>query len=266
MKDDFTIDESKIEELITEKTVAIMPVHVYGNICNVQEIEKIACKYDLKTVYDAAHAFGETFHGKGIGSYGDLSIFSFHATKVYHTIEGGCVCVKNQEQYEKLYNLKNFGIRSEELIVSVGANAKMNEFQAAMGLLNLKYINENIYRRKEVFEAYQKYLGECGEIRLNQYCDGVEPNYAYMPVLFENEKMRDRVYTDLKKEGIFARKYFYPITADAACFRNKYRSNKLEKARDLSVRILILPLYSGLELCEVERIAGIVRRSVSGKH
>lgn len=265
VKDDFTIDESKIEKLITEKTVAIMPVHVYGNICNVQEIETIAYKYDLKTVYDAAHAFGETFHGKGIGSYGDLSVFSFHATKVYHTIEGGCVCVKNQEQYEKLYNLKNFGIRSEELVVSVGANAKMNEFQAAMGLLNLKYINENICSRKQVFEAYHKYLGECREIRLNQYRDGLEPNYAYMPVLFEDAEMRDRVYTDLKKEGIFARKYFYPITADAACFRNKYRLNKLEKARDFSERILVLPLYSGLEVCEVERIAAIVQRSVSGR-
>ena len=265
IKDDYTIDENKIEELITENTVAILPVHVYGNVCNVQQIEMLAYKYDLKILYDAAHAFGEKYLGKGIGSYGHLSVFSFHATKVYHTIEGGCVCVKNQEQYEKLYNLKNFGIRAEDLVVSVGANAKMNEFSAAMGICNLKYMDENIRKRKLAFEAYQKYLSECKQIILNRYREGLEPNYAYMPVLFESGEMRDKVYLELRKENIYARKYFYPITADAACFRNKYRLHALEKARDYSKRILVLPLYAELDLAQVERIAGIVQATVRGK-
>ena len=208
VKEDYTIDESKIEELITEHTVAIVPVHVYGNICNVEEIEQIAYKYDLKVIYDAAHAFGETYQGKGVGSFGDLSTFSFHATKVFHTIEGGCVCSKTREQYEKLYNLKNFGIRNEELIVSVGANAKMNEFQAAMGLCNLKYLQQNIEARKRVVERYcENFSGET-KLRLNQYQKGVEPNYAYMPVLFETAELRDKVYTGLRQKNIFSRKYF----------------------------------------------------------
>ena len=154
IKDDYTIDENKIEELITEKTVAIVPVHVYGNVCNIEKIEQIAHKYNLKVLYDAAHAFGERYKGKGIGSFGNMSIFSFHATKVFHTIEGGCICVGSHELYEKIYNLKNFGIRNEELIVEIGANAKMNEFEAAMGLCNLKYIENDIAKRKKVVERY----------------------------------------------------------------------------------------------------------------
>lgn len=150
IKEDFTINEEKIEALVTEKTVAIVPVHVYGNICNVEKIQEIASRYDLKVIYDAAHAFGESYKGKGIASFGDLSVFSFHATKVFHTIEGGAVCSSNRDVYERLYDLKNFGIRSEELVVSVGANAKMNEFAAAMGLCNLKYMESNIAKRKDL--------------------------------------------------------------------------------------------------------------------
>lgn len=265
VKEDFTIDESKIEELITEYTVAIVPVHVYGNICNVEEIEKIAYKYDLKVVYDAAHAFGETYQGKGVGSFGDLSAFSFHATKVFHTIEGGCVCTQNREQYEKLYNLKNFGIRNEELVVSVGANAKMNEFQAAMGLCNLKYLKQNIEARKKVVERYYENLeGENG-LWISRRQEGVESNYAYMPVLFENGELRNRVYTRLKEENIFSRKYFYPITADAACFRNKYKKDDLAYARDYSERILVLPLYSELEMEQVDQISQNVLTAIKEK-
>ena len=265
VKEDFTIDESKIEELITEHTVAIVPVHVYGDICNVEEIEKIAYKYDLKVVYDAAHAFGETYQGKGVGSFGDLSAFSFHATKVFHTIEGGCVCTQNREQYEKLYNLKNFGIRNEELVVSVGANAKMNEFQAAMGLCNLKYLKQNIEARKKVVERYYENLeGENG-LWISRHQEGVESNYAYMPVLFENGELRNRVYARLKEKNIFSRKYFYPITADAACFRNKYKKDDLAYARDYSERILVLPLYSELEMEQVDRISQAVLVAIKEK-
>lgn len=264
VKEDYTIDEEKIEDLITENTVAIVPVHVYGNICNVEKIEQIAYKYELPVVYDAAHAFGETYKGKGVGNFGDLSVFSFHATKVFHTIEGGCVCVKSQKQYEKLYNLKNFGIRAEELVVSVGANAKMNEFQAAMGICNLKYIDENIEKRKRIENAYRTYLSDCMALKINEHQLEVKPNYAYMPVLFKNEEMRNLVYTKLREENIYSRKYFFPITADAACFRNKYRSDKLECARDYSGRILVLPMYAALELQQVEHIADKIKHIVNG--
>lgn len=259
VKDDYTIDENKIESLITKKTVAILPVHVYGNVCNVEAIERIAYKYNLKVLYDAAHAFGERY--KGIGNFGDISIFSFHATKVYHTIEGGCICTHSRELYEKLYNLKNFGIRNEELIVEVGANAKMNEFQAAMGLCNLKYVEKNILARKNVVERYRKVLNN-RYIHINNYNDSIEPNYAYFPVLFRSKEKRDEVYEMLRNEKVFSRKYFYPVTADAACFRNKYKNNQLKRARDFSDRILVLPLYPELPLEQVDRIANIVNRVI----
>ena len=262
VKDDYTIDENKIENLITEKTVAIVPVHVYGNICNVEAIQKIANKYDLKVVYDAAHAFGEKYKNNGIGIYGDMSIFSFHATKVFHTIEGGCVCIKSQEQYDRLYNIKNFGIRDEELVVSVGANAKMDEFRAAMGICNLKYIEENIRLRKSLVNKYCECL-DIPEIKLNHYNENLKPNYAYFPVLFENKNVRDSVYVKLKKENIYTRKYFYPITADAACFRNKYKDLDLKNARSFADRILVLPLFSELGENKVEYISNIIRNIIT---
>lgn len=262
VKEDFTIDEDKIESLITEKTVAIVPVHVYGNICNTDKIADIAFKYDLHVIYDAAHAFGETWNGCGVGTYGDMSVFSFHATKVYHTIEGGAVCCKTEEQYEKLYNLKNFGIRSQELIVSVGANAKMNEFQAAMGLCNLKYLKDEITKRKAVVELYWELLDDVKGIHTNHYQEGIEPNYAYFPVIFETAKKRDIICQELSKHDIYARKYFYPLTSDAACFKNKYKNERFENARFYSDRVLTLPLYSDLEKESVEKIVRIVKENL----
>jgi dTDP-4-amino-4,6-dideoxygalactose transaminase len=193
-----------------------------------------------------------------------MSIFSFHATKVFHTIEGGCICVGSHELYEKIYNLKNFGIRNEELIVEIGANAKMNEFEAAMGLCNLKYIENDIAKRKKVVERYYNRLNQ-KYMHLNFYNEDLKPNYAYFPVLFADKNKRDQVYFILRKENIFSRKYFYPITADAACFRNKYKGDKLEKARDFSNRILVLPLYADLELKQVDRISEIVNKAVEGE-
>lgn len=258
VKDDYTIDETKIEELITEKTVAIIPVHVYGNICNVEKIQEIAFKYDLKVIYDAAHAFGETYKGKGVASFGDLSVFSFHATKVFNTIEGGAVCFSNRDIYERLYNLKNFGIRSEELVVSVGANAKMNEFAAAMGLCNLKYIEGNIQKRKELAGLYRERLKDCERVVLNSYDRDVVSNYGYFPVLLPDEETRNEIYDALKRQGIHTRKYFYPLTADQVCFKNKYKDKKLERARDFSRRVLVLPLYPELEEEIVERVADVI--------
>lgn len=259
IQDDFTIDVKKIEDLVTDKTVAIVPVHVYGNICDVEEIDRIAYKYDLKVIYDAAHAFGEKYKGEGVGKLGDMSIFSFHATKVFNTIEGGAVCCRLKEQYEQLYNLKNFGIRSEELVVSVGGNAKMNEFQAAMGLANLTHLKTEIRKRKAATELYWKLLEGIDGLQLNYYKMEIEPNYAYFPVIFESTELREEVYRKLVNENIYPRKYFYPIVADQACFRNQYRNLKLDHARYCSERILVLPLYAGIHENEIERIAGIIK-------
>lgn len=257
-EDNYTIDETKIEKLITKKTVAIIPVHVYGNICNVEAIEEIAHKYGLKVIYDAAHAFGEKWKGKGVGSFGDISIFSFHATKVYNTIEGGAICCHNKEEYEKIYNLKNFGIRSEELVVSVGANAKMNEFQAAMGLCNLKHIDENIKKRRQIVEYYYKGLKCNKNVRLNRIRKEVTSNYAYMPILLRSKKCRDLLYEALKNQNIYSRKYFYPITADATCFNDKYKNQPLDVARDCSDRILVIPLYADLGKKELDNIIRVI--------
>lgn len=256
---DFTIDESKIEELITEKTVAIVPVHVYGNICNVDAIDKIAKKHGLKVIYDAAHAFGETYKGRGIGSYGDASIFSFHATKVYNTIEGGAVTSDSKELYDKLYNLKNFGIRGEEIIEEVGANAKMNEFAAIMGLSNLKYIDENIKLRKKKALLYIQEIAKIPNVRCEQFDDlDTKYNYGYFPVLFENEEKRNSVDQKLKQNNIFSRKYFYPLTCDAECFCHRYERVNLRVARDISSRILVLPLYPELLDETIIKIASII--------
>ncbi len=262
VRDDYTIDYERIEELITDRTVAIIPVHVYGNICNIEEIQKIAYKYDLKVIYDAAHAFGEKFKGESVARFGDMSILSFHATKVFNTIEGGAVCCHQKEQYEKLYNLKNFGIRSEELVVSVGGNAKMNEFQAAMGLCNLKHIETEIQKRKVLVDKYRELLKDTKGIRLNELQENVISNYAYFPVLFDTPKIRNEIYQKLMEHGIYSRKYFYPLTADQACFRNKYRKLDLDNARYFSERILVLPLYAALTLEQVERIVGLLTDSI----
>ena len=259
---DGTIDENKIEALVTEKTVAIIPVHVYGNVCNIEAIEKIAYKYGLKVIYDACHAFGVKYKGKGIGNFGDASCFSFHATKVFNTIEGGAVSFSNHELYEKLYNLKNFGIRGEELVVQVGANAKMNEFSAIMGLCNLKHIEEEFCKRKKVMEKYYSCLKNIDgiSILIRDNVD-VERNYAYFPIVIDEEKFgksRDDVYNLLHQHGIYARKYFYPLTADQACFRNKYRKDELHNARFLSEHVLVLPFYADLPIEIVEKIVDVI--------
>lgn len=246
--EDGTIDETKIEDLVTEHTVAIVPVHVYGNVCNVEEIQRIADKYGLKVIYDAAHAFGVSYKGKGIGSYGDASVFSFHATKVFNTIEGGAVTFSDRKLYDKLYNLKNFGIRGEELVTEVGANAKMNEFCAVMGLCNLRHVDEAIAWRKAVCGKYEKQIREIPGMQMLGAKPETEQNYGYFPVLVEEDYpvSRDELYTRLREKGIYTRKYFYPVTADQACFKNKYRGIELEHARKLAEKVLVLPVYEEL--------------------
>lgn len=258
---DGTIDENKIEELITEKTVAILPVHVYGNICNVDAIQHIADKYSLKVIYDAAHAFGIKYKDRGVGSFGDASIFSFHATKVFNTIEGGAVTFSAPQMYDRLYNLKNFGIRGEELVVSVGANAKMNEFAAIMGLCNLRHIDTAIAERKKRWELYYQGLSDIAGIRV-LYGDGSQNrNYAYLPILLEEDfgKTRDEVYDLLKADNIYSRKYFYPLTSDQACFKNKYKMCRLDNARTLAKEVLVLPLHDSMDEKAIKKIIDIIK-------
>lgn len=258
---DFTMDTAKLEELVTDKTVAILPVHVYGNICNVEEISRIAAKYGLKVIYDAAHAFGETYRGVGIGNFGDASMFSFHATKVFHTIEGGAVCYGDADFGLKLYRLKNFGIRNEEVVDGVGANAKMNEFQAAMGLCNLRHVEKEIEKRREVAEYYRERLHGVDGLRLNLRQEGVTSNYAYFPIIVEKEKFgvsRDEVCQKLREHGVYARKYFYPLTNGFACYKGRFDAGMTPIAWKISQQVLTLPLYGELGEPELSQICSII--------
>lgn len=259
---DGTIDEEKIEDLITERTVAIIPVHVYGNVCNIEKIHEVADKYSLKVIYDAAHAFGVRYKGKGIGSFGDASVFSFHATKVFNTIEGGAVAFSNPSIYEKLYNLKNFGIRGEELVTEVGANAKMNEFSAIMGLCNLRHIDSVFEERRKRYKFYTENISSIKGIRLFDKRLDASSNYAYFPILIEDDyKMtRDEVYDSFKQNGIYARKYFYPLTSDEVCFKNKYKNEELSCARELARKVLVIPFYDGLEFEKMDRIVCLLKQ------
>lgn len=257
---DGTIDESKIESLITDRTVAILPVHVYGHICNVEEIQRIADRHGLKVIYDAAHAFGERYKGEGVANLGDVSIFSFHATKVYNTIEGGAVTSKNEELYAALYDLKNFGIHGEEHVTAIGANAKMNEFAAIMGILNLKHIDEAIRDRKRVFERYYERLKDVKGIRHFDRDDDTQTNYAYYPIIVEDEYSisRDDLYKLLRENDIYSRKYFYPLTCDQECFRGIYAKSDIPVAREMAKKALVLPIYEGMEDSTVDRIVDII--------
>ena len=257
--DDYTIDVSKIEDLITERTSAIIPVHVYGNICHYQEIDRIAKKYNLIVIYDAAHAFGEKINGINVSNLGDASMFSFHATKVFNTIEGGAITYKKNELKEKLDQIKNFGITGPEIIESVGGNAKMNEFQAAMGICNLRHVDDEIEKRRKIVERYKERLFDIKGIKLYEEKGNIKSNYAYFPVLFDGYKTnRDEIYEKLKKNNIFARKYFYPLTNDAQCYKNQFNVEETPTAKYVSERILTLPLYADLELLDVDRICDII--------
>lgn len=259
--DDYTLDVTKLENLITDKTCAIMPVHVYGNICNVEEIDRIAKKYSLKVIYDAAHAFGEEYKGENVARFGDVSCFSFHATKVFNSIEGGAACFEDESLGVKLYQLKNFGIKDPENIVGVGANAKMNEFCAAMGLCNLDNLKDDIARRKIIYERYMENLQGVEGLKLNFIQEKVKSNYAYFPVVFDEKTFgssRNEVFEALGNEGILARKYFYPLTSDFECFHGKFDSSKTPTALYISKRVLTLPFYTDLAVEDVDRICKII--------
>ena len=257
---DGTMDERKIEGLVTERTAAILPVHVYGNVCNVEEIQRIADRHGLKVIYDAAHAFGVKYRGRGVGAYGDASVFSFHATKVFNTIEGGAVTFRDRSLYEKLYDLKNFGIRGEELVAEVGANAKMNEFAAVMGLCNLRHIDEAMESRKACIDAYRDRLGDVKGIGILEGNPDATRNCGYFPVIVQDGygMGRDELCEHLKRNGIHPRKYFHPLTADQACYRGAFRDAALPNARELARRVLALPVYEGMTWELVERVCGLL--------
>ena len=257
----YTIDVEKMERMITDRTCAILPVHVYGNVCNVEEIERIAKKYELKVIYDACHTFGETYKGRSIGAYGDASCFSFHATKVFNSIEGGAVTFKDKRLGDTLYELKNFGIHGPEEVSAVGANAKMNEFCAAMGLCNLRHLDAEIEKRRKVAERYQSHLEGIEGLQLNAVQPGLKRNYAYYPVVFEENAFgasRAEVFAALAEQGIVARKYFYPLTNTFSAFHGKYNVLETPVALHVSKRVLTLPIYADHAMEDVDRICDII--------
>ncbi len=260
---DCTMDPEKIESLITDKTSAIIPVHVYGMPCDVEAIEAIAKKHNLKVIYDAAHAFGETIDGRNIAQFGDASMFSFHATKCFTSIEGGCSVVKNPEIMLRVYQLQNFGIMNEESVVFVGGNAKMNEFQAAMGLCNIDHFEENTLKRKAVVEHYVEKLEGIDGLRFFDYkSDSITFNYSYFPIFIDEKKYgmtRDALYDYLLEHKVHARKYFYPITSEFECYKNCGFRGDVSTAKRLSESVLTLPLYVDLDLEIVDEICDLLR-------
>jgi len=257
----FNMDPTKIEELITPHTCAILPVHVYGMPCDVEAIEQVAQRHGLKVIYDAAHAFGVRYKGRGIGSFGDVSCFSFHATKVFHTIEGGAACFRDEAFGQRLARLKNFGLDGSGDATELGANAKLNEFCAAMGLCNLRHVDKNIRLRKRAVERYRTHLEGVPGLLLAPILPDVQPNYAYFPVVFDETAFgasRDEVLKALAGHQIMARKYFYPLTSEFSCYRGRFDPGETPTAHQVSRRVLTLPLYADIEVDTIDRICEAV--------
>ena len=259
----YTIDVDKIEDLITDKTVAIMPVHVYGNICNVEEIDRIAKKYNLKVIYDAAHTFAESYKGKGVTSYGDASILSFHATKVFNTIEGGAICTNDDNLKKIIQVLRDFGIKDEENIDLVVPNSKTNEFAASMGICNLRHIEEELTKRKIIFDRYNENLRKVKGITLPPYQSGLVRNYAYYPIVIDStvySHNRNELFEELKRNNIFARKYFYPLTNKPNCISSIFNPGNTPIAEKISNSVLTLPMYADLHIETIDFICDIIKK------
>ncbi len=262
------IDTDKIESLITPKTTAILSVHVYGNPCQVDKIQKVADTYGLKVIYDACHAFGVEINGKSILNFGDLSILSFHATKVFTTFEGGAIICHDEKMKKRIDFLKNFGFADEVTVVAPGINAKMNEFQAALGLLQLKYIDKAIEKRKKIAQLYREKLSRIEGIRFLNDIPGVKHNYAYFPIFIDEKeygRSRDEVYEELKKHNIYTRRYFYPLISQFPTYRNlPSSSNKnLPIAEKITGCVLCLPIFINLKGAIVDKISYLLKRFAS---
>jgi len=258
------LDPKKIEDAITHDTQAILPVHVYGNPCNHVEIKKIANKHKLKLIYDAAHAFGVEENNKSILNYGDLSVLSFHATKVFNTFEGGAIICKDQKTKQHIDDLKNFGFRGETTVILPGINAKMNEVQAAMGLLQLKGFEQNIKGRENITNSYRSGLSNVKGIRYLNDIKGVKHNYAYFPIFIEEAYpiSRDELYNLLRENNIFARRYFYPLISDFDTYKGleSSKAENLKVAKELANKVICLPIYPDLELDTVEKITRLISK------
>jgi len=256
--DTFNIDPADVERKITDRTSAILAVHVYGNPCNVEDLKMIADKHDLKLIYDGAASFGVEHKNQSVFNYGDMSALSFHATKVFNTIEGGALVTSDRRLAEKLRLLRDHGINSEEEIFEIGTNAKMNEFQAAMGLCNLEQVDRNMELRSRLYKHYVDILCESKKMTFQKLMAS-KYNYAYMPVLFESQCQRNRVHDELLQNGIGTRKYFYPLTVNAEYYKRKkidlVEKFQLKTASDIAQRVLCLPLYHELALDDVDKIA-----------
>lgn len=263
---DGTLDPACLEALITKNTTAIVPVHVYGHVCDDAAIEAIAKQHGLRVIYDAAHAFGEEVCGEGVGALGDASMFSFHATKVFNTIEGGAVTWAKPDSAflaERLYQLKNFGILGKECVAWVGGNGKMNEFAAAMGLCNLRHVADWIAARKEIYQRYEANLKGLSGVRLLKKRPDVSYNYAYMPVVIAGGRAkRDAVYEYLCGEGIYPRKYFYPCVNAYDCYRGLLDEDQTPVAKALADGVLTLPIYPELKLTEVDEICTLLETAL----
>lgn len=257
----YTMDADKLEALITDKTSAIIPVHVYGNICNYKEIKKIADKYGLKVIYDAAHTFGESVDSVNVSNLGDISMFSFHATKVFHTIEGGALSFSDKALDSRLSALRKFGMNSSEDAEIIGTNAKMTEFAAAMGICNLRHFDEYVQGREKAFNRYRERLSGKKGIVLCPVQENVKHNYAYFPAVFEKETFgasRDDIAAKLNAENIFPRKYFYPLTSELTAVKKICRPNETPVARHIAENVLSLPLNAEMTLREVDTICDMI--------
>lgn len=260
----FNIDPEKIEAAITPKTTAILPVHVYGNPCKIERIQEIADIYGLKVIYDAAHAFGVNYHGQSIFNYGDLSVLSFHATKVFNTMEGGAIVCHDAATKKRIDYLKNFGFADETTIMAPGINSKMNEMQAALGLLQLKHHSANMEKRKALTEAYRKELAGVKGISFLPIPDNTKTNNAYYPI-FVNEKeygvSRDQLYEKLKKHNIFGRRYFYPLISEFSMYKALESANRsnLQVAEKIASQVICLPVYPNLNIEIISLIAEIIK-------
>lgn len=251
----FNIDPNKIEAKITEKTSAIMGVHVFSNPCDINVIDNIAKKYNLKVIYDAAHSLFVNFEGKSILEYGHISVVSFHAVKLFNTVEGGACITKSEELAERIRQMRNFGFDKVGNITDVGINAKMSELHAAMGLASIKYIDEIKRRRKEKHDLYIRMLSDSKDISF-QKINAEQYNYSYMPVVFSNEKILLTVLDKLNKNNIYPRRYFYPSLSNLSV---PYRSKEnLPIAESISKRILCLPLYYSLEDSDIKNICELI--------
>jgi len=260
------LDPRKIEAAITSKTTAILPVHVYGNPCDSQKIQDIADNYGLKVIYDACHAFNVRLNGNSILNNGDLSILSFHATKVFNTFEGGAIICHDEKTKKRIDFLKNFGFADEVTVVAAGINAKMNEFQAALGLLQLQYIDQALARRKEIAEIYKSELAGVAGLRMLHNIKDVTHNYSYFPIFVNKETFgtgRDTIYNNLKKDNIFSRRYFYPLISQFPMYKDHESAVKgnLKEAEKISEEVLCLPIYPGLETADILRIIKIIHNS-----